>query len=61
MRIAAANLVAEFEKGETIWTESSHKYSRAEIPAIASRNGYRLELQWIDEDWGFAQNLFVAV
>ncbi len=58
--IAAADLVVEFAQGETIWTESSHKYARAEIPQIASRNGYRLEAQWIDEEWPFAQNLFRA-
>ena len=46
-----------FDEGETIWTESSHKYRPAEVAGMAERTGFRCEGQWIDEEWPFAQNL----
>lgn len=58
--IPAAEIVVEFQEGETIWTESSHKYSADEIELIARASGFRCEVQWIDEQWPFAENLFVA-
>ena len=60
VNIPGANLVADFEDGETIWTESSHKYSSQEIFRMARTAGFRCEVQWIDEEWPFAENLFVA-
>jgi L-histidine N-alpha-methyltransferase len=59
--IPAAELSVTFQEGETIWTESSHKYSREEIPAIAEDTGFRCEAQWVNEEWRFAENLLVAV
>jgi dimethylhistidine N-methyltransferase len=47
--------------GETIWTESSHKYDREEVIRMSERTGYRCEGQWIDTEWPFAQSLFFAV
>src|ERR1035438_9856009 len=35
VRIPAANLSVEFAEGETIWTESSHKYAAAEVFQMA--------------------------
>jgi dimethylhistidine N-methyltransferase len=58
--IPAAEVVVEFQEGETIWTESSHKYSSDEIGGIAQRAGFRCQIQWIDEQWPFAENLLVA-
>ena len=58
--IAAADIEVEFLEGETIWTESSHKYSAEEIPQIARDAGFRCEAQWIDDQWPFAENLLVA-
>jgi len=49
-----------FQAGETIWTESSHKYAAEEIPRIAARTGYRCLSQWYDREWPFAQNLLLA-
>src|SRR6202166_2599013 len=46
-----------FLKDETIWTESSHKYRAEAIPAMAERNGFRCDSQWIDTEWPFAENL----
>jgi len=58
--IPAAEVVVEFAEGETIWTESSHKYSSVEIPDAARVAGFRCEAQWIDEQWPFAENLLIA-
>ncbi len=60
VRIAAAELTVEFSEGETIWTESSHKYSPEEVFAMASTAGFRCQAQWIDEQWPFAENLLIA-
>lgn len=58
--IPAAEVTVEFQEGETIWTESSHKYSADEIPETARAAGFRCETQWIDEQWPFAENLLIA-
>ena len=57
--IPAAGLQVNFKEGETIWTESSHKYRPAEVVAMAQRTGFRCDGQWIDEEWPFAQNLLI--
>jgi L-histidine N-alpha-methyltransferase len=59
--IPAADLSVTLLEGETIWTESSHKYSLAEVSRIASEAGFRSDAQWIDEEWPFAENLLIAV
>src|ERR1700727_2076721 len=46
--------------GETIWTESSHKYNPQEVPLMGERTGYRCAGQWFDTEWPFAQNPFFA-
>jgi L-histidine N-alpha-methyltransferase len=48
-------------EGETIWTESSHKYNPDEVIRMGARTGFRCAQQWIDAEWPFAQNLFFAV
>ncbi len=58
--IPTAEVVVEFLEGETIWTESSHKYSAEEIVETARDAGFRCEMQWIDEEWPFAENLLIA-
>jgi L-histidine N-alpha-methyltransferase len=58
--IPAAGLQLTLDEQETIWTESSHKYFADEIARIARQTGFRLEGQWIDEEWPFAQNLLMA-
>lgn len=60
VRIAAADLRVEFLEGETIWTESSHKYSAGEVFQMARDSGFRCEAQWVDEQWPFAENLLIA-
>lgn len=58
--IPAAEISVEFQEGETIWTESSHKYSADEIIETARNAGFRCECQWIDEQWPFSENLLIA-
>ena len=60
VRIGAANLRFMLNEGETIWTESSHKYRATEVLEMAERTGFRCEGQWIDSEWAFAQNLLVV-
>ena len=60
VEIPAAGLGVMMEAGETIWTESSHKYKVEEVLEMAERTGFRCEGQWIDEEWPFAQNLLMA-
>jgi len=58
--ISAAEVVVEFQEGETIWTESSHKYALGEIYEMARAAGFRCEVQWVDQQWPFAENLLIA-
>jgi L-histidine N-alpha-methyltransferase len=58
--IPVAGLRIMFNEGETIWTESSHKYRPEGVIAMAKRTGFRVDGQWIDQEWPFAQNLLIA-
>jgi dimethylhistidine N-methyltransferase len=60
VRIRKAGISVRFAAGETIWTESSHKYVPSEIPSLATATGFRCVRQWLDQEWPFAQNLLVA-
>ena len=61
VKIPASRVTIEFLESETIWTESSHKYSAMEMLQIARKAGFEMKGQWIDAEWPFAENLFVAV
>lgn len=60
VEIAGASLAFEIKEGETIWTESSHKYRPEEPAEMAERAGFRQIAQWIDREWPFAQNLWLV-
>lgn len=60
VEIPAAGLTVRLEAGETIWTESSHKYHAREIYNMAEKTGFYCDAQWIDREWPFAQNLLLA-
>lgn len=60
VRIGAIDRTVDFRKGETIWTESSHKFRPAQITAIAEYAGFHCRGQWIDREWPFAETLLVA-
>jgi dimethylhistidine N-methyltransferase len=59
--IAKAGFSVAIRKGETIWTESSHKYSLAEVESLARKAGFRTDAQWVDGEWGFVETLLVRV
>jgi dimethylhistidine N-methyltransferase len=46
--------------GESLWTESSHRFSLREISEWASASRFRIARQWLDMDWPFAQLLLLA-
>ena len=58
--IPRSGCTVPFLKDETIWTESSHKYRAEDISAMARRNGFRCDSQWIDTEWPFAESLLFA-
>jgi L-histidine Nalpha-methyltransferase len=60
VRIAAADLEIEFQKEESIWTESSYKYEPEQIRSEGRLAGFTSGDQWIDEDARFALTLFRA-
>jgi dimethylhistidine N-methyltransferase len=59
--IRALDMRIPFAKGETIWTESSHKFRAEEIRWLGEQAGWHTERQWIDSDWGFAETLFSSL
>lgn len=59
--IPKADFSVTFAGGETIWTESCHKYRQEEIVQMAERTGFRCEAQWIDQEWPFAESLLTAL
>jgi uncharacterized SAM-dependent methyltransferase len=60
VQVSRAKLSVRFREGETIWTESSHKYTPSEVAELAARTGYACEAQWIDREWPFAQSLLLV-
>ncbi len=58
--IREADFRCEFADGETIWTESSHKFRTAEIPEMARQAGFVPEAQWVDQEWPFAESFWRA-
>jgi L-histidine Nalpha-methyltransferase len=58
--IPEADLTVNFRAGETIWTESSHKFYLPELDSMAAETGFRVEGQWTDQDWPFAENLWTV-
>jgi len=61
VHIGAIGLDVAFREGETIWTESSHKFNLEEVMHMAGETGFRCEAHWVDREWPFAQNLWIAV
>jgi len=59
--IAKLKLAVSFRRGERIHTESSYKYSPAEISVLAGAAGMRLESTWLDERERFSLSLFAPL
>jgi L-histidine N-alpha-methyltransferase len=58
--IRKCKLVVPFKQGETIWTESSHKYTAEEVIEMGRRAGFQCTGQWFDREWPFAESLLVT-
>lgn len=58
--IPGADLSVTFHEGETIWTESSHKFTRSGLEATARATGFAPEAVWVDREWPFAESLWIA-
>jgi len=50
-----------FRAGETIWTESSHKFTQDELITYARESGFEERATWTDAEWPFAETLWQAV
>lgn len=59
VRIPASGLEVAFEAGDTIWTESSHKYTADGIVALLAAAGFGFVRQWTGH--GFALTLVETV
>ena len=60
VRIPAVDFEFTMRAGETIWTESSHKFVLDEIPELARKTGFLSVGQWVDTAWPFAENLWLV-
>ncbi len=49
-----------FQPGETIWTESSHKFTELELESLAKASGFTPEKSWVDIEWALAECLWRA-
>jgi dimethylhistidine N-methyltransferase len=58
--IAAPGIRIALAEGETIWTESSHKYRVQDVIEMAAKTHFECRERWIDEEWGFAESLWRA-
>jgi L-histidine N-alpha-methyltransferase len=59
--VPGAGLTVEFEANETVFTEACHKFRPEQICVMGRTAGFRLEAQWIDPEWPFAESLLVAM
>jgi uncharacterized SAM-dependent methyltransferase len=60
VRIAGADCVASFREGETIWTESSRKYTAQSLHDMSASAGFRVDGDWTDAEWPFVESLWLA-
>ncbi|MBW8878794.1 MAG: L-histidine N(alpha)-methyltransferase [Acidobacteria bacterium] len=58
--IRGLGLEVSFAAGETIHTESSYKFRREQIAALAAETGFELRRTWTDSRGWFSSNLLIA-
>ena len=59
--VEAAGVDFVIEDGESIWTESSYKYTPSQIALALEHAGFKLVEQWMDDAGGFALTLVETV
>ena len=57
VQISALKLEVSFLAGETIWTESSHKYTVTAFQKLVEKGGFRCPHAWLNEEHGFLEIL----
>jgi L-histidine N-alpha-methyltransferase len=60
VHIAGLKLDVPFVAGETIWTESSHKYTEAGLRDLVEKAGFQCVGQWLAEEHSFLEVLVAA-
>ncbi len=60
VRVGALKRAFRFQAGETIWTESSCKFTPESVRELAASGGLVCTEQWIDGEWPFSENLLMA-
>ncbi len=58
VRVGALDMSFEFVAGETIWTESSHKFVQPELDGYARSAGFSIVQHWTDSVWPFTESLW---
>jgi uncharacterized SAM-dependent methyltransferase len=58
--IPGAGCVAAFREGETIWTESSHKYTIEGLREMDGAAGFHIGGEWTDAQWPFVETLWLV-
>jgi uncharacterized SAM-dependent methyltransferase len=61
VHVRRAGFTVEIGEGETLHTESCHKFQLDQIGALARAGGFRVEAQWTDTEWPFAESLLRAL
>jgi L-histidine Nalpha-methyltransferase len=60
VRVNAIDLDLHFDKGETIFTESSYKFDDASVQRLAQESGFGFSRRWTDAAGRFADFLLIA-
>ncbi len=60
VRVRALDLEADFDEGESIHTENSHKYAPEDLERLADAGGFTLRRAWRDAESRFSLNLLSA-
>jgi dimethylhistidine N-methyltransferase len=60
VNVDAADCRVSFAVGESIWTESSRKFTLIELDRAAAECGFKCAQRWVDEEWPFAELLWIA-
>jgi L-histidine Nalpha-methyltransferase len=61
VNVGALERAFPFRSGETIWTESSHKFTTDELNGYARASGFMPMQTWTDKEWPFAEALWRAI
>ena len=60
IRVVESRLEFMIEAGESIWTESSYKFTPGSLTALLAQSGFVIVDRWIDDADGFALTLAAA-